>query len=263
MFNEVVMYLLQILQKYQAQDLTGYAGQIIQLKNILYDWANGCLLEIKDSGSRAKGTAISLASDVDYLISLSNGCNQSNGGLEFTFNQLFQHLKDQGYQNVRKQNVSTRITLGSLEIDITPATKQLGNTSDHSIWRSKNGTWQKTNIQRHITDVSQSGRINEIKLIKIWRELNNLDFPSIYLEYLIINNVLLNKSTDVANLGNNVWYILTELAKDYGNPLFARVVDPANSNNILSELLSQTEKNKIISMAKISSSQSNWNQILW
>ena len=263
MSNDSVMYLLQVLQKYQARDLTNYSVAISQLKNTLQTWASSCFIEILNSGSRAKGTAISLASDVDYLVSLTNGCNQSNGGLEYTFNQLYQHLKNKGYQNVRKQNVSSRITLNYLEIDITPATKQPGNTNDHSIWMSKKNTWQKTNIQRHITDISQSGRTNEIKILKIWRELNKLDFSSIYLEYLVINNILLNKSKDVANLVNNVWYALNELAKDYGNPLYAGIVDPANSNNILSDLLNQTEKNKIISAAKIASRQSNWNQIIW
>jgi hypothetical protein len=263
MSNDVVMYLLQISHKYQARDLSNYSIGIFQLKAALQTWASGCFIEIKESGSRAKGTAISLASDVDYLVSLKNGCNQNNGGLEFTYNQLYQHLINAGYQNVRKQNVSIRINLNSLEIDITPATKQLGNTNDHSIWISKKGTWKQTNIQKHITDISQSGRTNEIKLLKIWRGLNRLDFPSIYLDYLVINNILLNKSKEIANLGNNVWHALNELAKDNGNPLSARIIDPANSSNILSDLLNQTEKNKIINAAKTASRQSNWNQIVW
>ena len=257
------MYLLQILQKYQARTIVNNSNSIIHLKNALTSWAGSCLLSILDSGSRAKGTAISLASDVDYMVSLTNGCNQNTGGLEFTFNQLYQYLIDNGYQNVRKQNVSSRITLNNLEIDITPATKHPGNTNDHSIWLSKENTWQKTNIQKHISDISQSGRTNEIKLLKIWRNLNNFDFPSIYLEYLLINNILLNRSTDVANLGNNVWHVLKELAKDYGNPLYVTIIDPANSNNILSDLLNQTEKGKIINAAKITTSQPNWNQVVW
>lgn len=257
------MYLLQILQKYQARDLTSHSIAISQLKTTLQTWASGCFIEIKGSGSRAKGTAISLASDVDYLVSLINGCNQNNGGLEFTYNQLYQYLINAGYQNVRKQNASLRVNLNSLEIDITPATKQLGNTNDHSIWLSKKGAWKQTNIQKHITDISQSGRTTEIKLLKIWRELNRLDFSSIYLEYLIVSNILLGKSKDSANLGDNVWYVLNELAKDYSNPLSARIIDPANSNNILSDLLNQTEKNIIISAAKTASRQSNWHQIVW
>ena len=256
------MYLIQILQKYQARDLTNYSVSISHLKATLQAWASSCFIEIINSGSRAKGTAISLASDVDYLISLTNGCNQANGGLEFTFDQLYQHLIDKGYQNVRKQNVSSRITLNNLEIDITPATKQPGNTNDHSIWKSKNNTWQKTNIQKHITDISQSGRTNEIKLFKIWRELNGLDFPSIYLEYLIISNILLGKSNDINNLADNTTYTLTELARDIGNPLDARVIDPANTSNVLSDLLNQTEKTKIIDAAKIAIG-SNWNQVFY
>jgi hypothetical protein len=263
MSDDVVIYLIQILQKYQARDLINHSVALSQLKTNLQTWASSCFVEIKNSGSRAKGTAISLASDMDYLVSLTNGCNQSHGGLEYTFNELYQYLKNKGYQNVRKQNVSSRITLYGLEIDITPATKQPGNTNDHSIWKSKNNTWQKTNIQRHITDISQSGRTNEIKLLKIWRELNKLEFSSIYLEYLLINNILLNRSKDATNLGDNVWHALNELSKDSGNPLSARIVDPANSNNILSDLLNQAEKNKIINAAKIASGQSNWGQIVW
>lgn len=263
MSNDVVMYLLQILQKYQARDLTNHSIAIYRLKTTLQAWASSCFIEIKNSGSMAKGTAISLASDVDYIVSLKNGCNQNNGGLEFTYNQLFQHLKNVGYRNVRKQNVSIRVNLNSLEIDITPATKQLGNTNDHSIWVSKFDTWKQTNIQTHITDISKSGRRNEIKLLKIWRELNKLDFPSIYLEYLVITKILLNKLKGAVYLGNNVLYALNELAKDNGNPLSSRIVDPANSNNILSDLLNQTEKNKIINAAKTASCQSAWNQIVW
>ncbi|MDP3029707.1 MAG: nucleotidyltransferase [Deltaproteobacteria bacterium] len=256
------MYLLQILQKYRARDLTNYSAAISQLKSTLQTWASSCYIEIINSGSRAKGTAISLASDVDYLVSLASSCNENSGGLKSIYDSLYSKLSS-NYQNVRKQNVSVRINLNGLEVDVTPARKQSGNTNNHNLYVSKFDTWKQTNIQKHITDISQSGRTNEIKLLKIWRELNKLDFPSIYLEYLVINNILLNKSKEVANLENNVWHAINELAKDNGNPLSARIIDPANSSNILSDLLNQTEKNKIISAAKTASRRSNWNQIVW
>ena len=77
MSNEIVMYLQQILQKYQARDLTNYSVPISQLKATLQAWASSCFIEIVNSGSRAKGTAISLASDVDYLVSLTSNCNEN------------------------------------------------------------------------------------------------------------------------------------------------------------------------------------------
>lgn len=261
-YYKIMAYLNDILDKYQARDLNSNSTSIAQLASLLQTWAGSCFIEIKTSGSRAKGTAISLASDVDFLVSLKSGCNENNGGLKGIYDSLYNKLNT-SYRNVRKQNVSVRINLNDLEVDVTPARKQTGNTNDHNLYVSKSDTWKQTNIQKHINDISQSGRTNEIKLLKIWRELNKLDFSSIYLEYLLVNNVLLNKSTDGTNLGNNVWHVLNELSKDSGNPLYARIIDPANSSNILSDLLNQSEKNKIITAAKIASQQSHWEQIVW
>lgn len=260
------MYLAQLLQKYSSRDLVGYTYKIDQLKTTLQAWARGCYLGIINSGSRAKGTAISLVSDVDLLVSLSCNCNENNGGLKGIYDSL--HNKLSGiYPNVRRQNVSIRVSLSSdflsnkLEVDITPARKQLGNTNAHRLWVSKLDTWRQTNIQRHINDVSQSGRTNEIKLLKIWRELNKLDFPSIYLEYLLIN-ILKFKSGGLDNLEKNFRYILSELAKAH-NPLSVRIIDPANSTNVLSDLLMKGEKDKICVAAKNSISKTSWDQIIW
>ncbi|HEY5368355.1 MAG TPA: nucleotidyltransferase [Hanamia sp.] len=253
-------YLLSILQKYKPHDISIYeVYSIPELKGIIKTWASKCFIEITNSGSRAKGTAISIASDVDYLVSLSNDCPDT---LKDIYNSLFNTIKSR-YTIVRKQNVSVRVKVSDLEIDITPARKLPGNTNNHNLYVSKQETWKQTNIQKHINDVSQSGRLNEIKILKIWRELNQLDFPSIYLEYLLIDGILSGKSKDNDYLARNVWYVLEQLSKDMANPLFSRIVDPANSANILSDLLAQTEKNKIIAKAKISASQQYWSNIIW
>ena len=259
-------YLYQVLQKYSAKDLSNYTYGLAYLNTILKTWAGGCYLNILISGSRAKGTALSIVSDHDLLVSLTSNCNQS-GGLISIYNSLYSELS-RHYQIVRKQNVSLRINipgnsiwLNKLEVDITPARKQSGNTNDHSLWVSKLNTWKQTNIQKHISDVAHSGRTEEIKLLKIWRELNKLEFPSIYLEYLLINNILIYKPFN--NLATNFGSILLELARDSSNPLFARIQDPANSNNILSDLLTTTEKSKIIIKAKEAINHPYWSGIIW
>ena len=255
------MYLQSILDKYTARSLDSHALSIILLKSELKKWASTCFISILNSGSRAKGTAISIASDVDYLISLSSGCNSNTGGLKSIYESLYTHLK-RNYHPVEKQNVSFRIKFSDLEIDITPARKHSGNTNNHWLYVSKLDTWRQTNIQKHISDISGCGRQNEIKLLKIWRELNNLDFSSIYLEYLTID-ILSGKSKDLSNLSDNFWFILYELSKDTGNPLSRRIVDPANSTNILSDLLNITEKKSIISKAKTAIGQNYWSNIVW
>lgn len=255
------MYLQSILNKYVPRSLDGHTLSISLLKTDLQKWASTCFISILNSGSRAKGTAISMASDVDYLISLTSGCNANNGGLKSIYDSLHTHLKGK-YNPVRKQNVSFRIKISDLEIDITPARKHSGNTNDHWLYVSKLDTWRQTNIQKHITDISGCGRLNEIKLLKIWRELNKLDFPSIYLEYLTID-ILSGRSKDSSKLSDNFWFILQELSKDNGNPLSSRIVDPANSTNILSDLLNATEKKAIISKAKTAIGQQYWSGIVW
>lgn len=254
-------YLYGVLQKYAARSLVPYTQQILQLKIALGLWAGTCYIQILDSGSRAKGTAISLASDVDFMVSLKSHCNENSGGLKGIYDSLYTKLNS-SYSTVRKQNVSVRINLSGLQVDVTPARKQTGATNDHWVYLSKSNTRQQTNVQKHITDISRSGRTNEIKILKIWRELNQLDFPSVYLEYLLVNNILLGRSSAQDQLAPNCWHAINALAKSVGNPLFARIVDPANSANILSDLLTVTEKNKIIAKAKVAAAQRFWSNIV-
>ena len=89
--------------------------------------------------------------------------------------------------------------------------------------------------------------------------MHNLEFPSIYLEYLLKNEVLLNKVKSNNNpryLRENFFYSLTELAKDTCNSLYARVIDP-------SELINSQAKQKIIQQAKNSINASHWYDIVY
>lgn len=282
--NESSTYLISILDRYAPRDLSNHTQSITALKNNLKNWAHTCFIEIVESGSRAKGTAIKLASDLDLMVSLTSNCNENNGGLKGIYESLYTELNNlYGKSNnqsttvvisllsnsytteglVKKQNVSIRINLDGFEVDVTPARKHSGNTNDHSLYVSKFDTWKKTNIQQHIRDVLFSERLSEIKLVKIWRELNKIDFTSIYLEYLLIDHILYNKSKSKDSLADNFLHILKELAKSNDNPLFKTVIDPANSTNRLSDLLTYSEKNTIIQKAKDSLSKRTWSEIIW
>ena len=236
-------YLYSILRKYQPNSFEIYSSELSLLYERIQHWASECLFDILISWSCAKRTAIRLSSDIDFLVSLIHNCNENNWWLKAIYLSLFNTLKE-FYKDIRKQNVSIRVNTGNLEVDITPARKHLWNTNDHSIYLSKKDTRRQTNIQKHINDISNSGRTNEIKLLKIWRELNKLEFPSIYMEYLVIE-ILSGKSRDSGSLADNFMYVLSELAKDIWNPLNYRIIDPANTSNVLSDLMDDQEKNVI------------------
>lgn len=268
--NNNILYLQQILNKYKPKNLTFDFLDIGLLHTKLKEWAGFNFLGVISSGSLAKGTATSLGSDIDYLVSLKNDSIFNTGGLlGDMYNSLSLFLISQGY-NVKVQNVSVRVTLPTkglltedLLVDVTPARKHPGHTNDHSLYISKTHSWQKTNIAKHIKDISESGRTDVIRLLKIWRELNKLDFPSIYLEYLIVNHILLYEPKDVDNLLANFVYVLDEFSQDYENPLFLNVIDPANSSNKLSDLMSSAEKEKIVACAKSAMKQQTLSTVIW
>ena len=249
-------YVMSVVRKHalptQLDSNTQY-NIVSPLKRIIAEWAGNCLCETKLSGSRAKGTAIDLSTDLDLFISLSSTTNNT---LKEIYDSLYGWVIGKGI-SARKQNVSIGITYGGQAIDLVPAKRQSSYGNDHSLYRRKADSWTKTNIDTHISRVINSGRRNEIIALKVWRENHGLEFPSIYLETLIID-ALRGKSTSTT--ADNVYYLLKYLRD---NICTLRVVDPANSNNILSDDLSLGEKGEICSMAQKSLAEQYWEQIIW
>ena len=212
-------YLKSILLKYSVS--TGNDSPARNTGNKIYPviktWDGNALEKVLFSGSFAKGTAVRGGTDVDLFISLSS---TTNGTLEEIYNSLYNRLYNKGY-NPRKQNVSIGIVLDGINVDLIPARKQDNVSNDHSLWKNRQKTWTKTNITKHINKIKNSGRIDEIKLTKIWRNKHNLDFPSIYLELFVLD-ALYGKNTN--QLATNFLTVLKSIGNDLKNKT---IVDPA------------------------------------
>lgn len=261
-------YVNRIIEKYSNNQLTqNEKNACSKLSQLLHNWFNSYYiinslyspkLEIKQSGSKAKKTAIKGKSDIDLFLSITDSGNAET--LENYYNSAFKYLKNYGL-NVRKQNVSIGLKYNGLDIDIVPA-KKVNTTSyeryyDHYLWSNKRNERTLTNIQKHIDMVNNSGLQKEIMLIKIWRENHNLDFPSIYIEQLCINELSRN---NLYNLADNFIHMLNYIKDNIENK---SIVDPSNCNNIISDLLTKQEKKDIASQARESLSKEYWKDILW
>ena len=245
-------HLRSILRKYVVNRT--HAEQNAGLLNpLIYKWANGFLVEQKISGSLAKGTAVSLSSDADIFLSLSS---TTPDNLATIYNSLYETVRRSGYP-ARKQNVSIGVTVNNCQIDLVPAKRQSQYGNDHSLYRSKANTWTKTNVDLHIREVSVSGRLEEIKLAKIWRKRHNLSFPSLYLELAVIDCL---KHKTRGDLANNFWSVLEFLRDSFVN---RRYLDPANTNNVISDDLTLQEKQKVAIQAAASRSKKYWSEIVW
>jgi hypothetical protein len=248
-------YVRWVLSKYKVS--TGPASPAYLARQALAPtirtWAGINLLEIKYSGSYAKGTAVRGRTDVDLLISLSSDTPDT---LRDIYNSLYQYIQRCGF-SARRQDVSIGITYDSVNVDLVPARKHPGHTNDHSLYRRRGDTWTQTNVDQHISLVFNSGRTEEIRAVKIWRQLHAVDFPSIYLELTILHALYGKHSGQPAT---NTLAVLQYLRDSFST---ARVVDPANSNNVISNELFDPGKLAVASAARTSLTKTRWEEIIW
>ena len=108
----------------------------------------------------------------------------------------------------------------------------------------------------HINHVIRAGRLSESRIIKLWRDQSGLDFPSFYLELTVIDALSQQR---FGTLSDNLWKVFQYLRDRFPA---ARIVDPANTNNVISDDLSAAEKTKIKTAAEQALKASNWNQIV-
>lgn len=251
--NPTDTYVYNVLARHQTASSLAIAQSIIgNLSPTIIPWSNGCLDSIKPSGSIAKGTAITGSSDVDLLVSLKSTTTTS---LKDIYESLYNHLLQAGY-SPKRQNVSLGITLNGWKVDVVPAKKQGQLTFDHSLWSHKLSTWRQTNTHKHVQLVSNSGRVAEIKLTKIWRKLHNLELPSFLLEMSVINALKgHNALSPSANFPKILAYLRDTLPT-------ARIIDPSRSTNIVSDDLTPQEKNHL-AIAANNALNARWEQVVW
>jgi hypothetical protein len=245
-------YLTGILKKY-AVNTTGAEAAGQSIYPTLKNWGGDNLLNAEFSGSLAKGTAVSIGTDADIFLSLSSSVNET---LADIYDTLYNAVTNAGY-TARKQNVSIGVTCNGYSIDLVPGRRQSQYGNEHSLYVRKISSWTKTDVKKHISYVQNSGRIDEIRLLKIWRQLHNLEFPSFFLEMAVIDSLA------YARTGNLATNMLTCLDFIRDNIKTVRYIDPANTNNIVSNDCMATEKATIAAQAASSRAQSNWESIVW
>ena len=196
------------------------------IEDLLRDWKyRPYIRSIRLAGSHAKGTDLK-DSDYDYFLNLSAA---TPGPLSAIQHSLWQTLLPE-YQPVIR-NVAVRIILDGISVDLVPARANI-------LWQARFNTWLKTDIDKQIRYVRSSGCIDDILALKIWRRRHALRFPSFLMELATIHA----RPKDFPAL-------LRFLATDFPT---TRLLDPANSNNVVSDLLTEVEKLRISRTARLS-----------
>ncbi len=249
-------YIRSVVSRHTPLIPDDVVARLQSLSPHIHEWANGHEYELKLAGSLAKGTGITGTTDADLFISLHPSVLSSNT-LEIVYTTLRNRFSGAGFVT-REQNVSLGLDHSGLKIDVVPGVKHHPQGLDHSIWRRKAQTWTKTNIDKHITYVSTSGRVFDIKAVKIWRKLKGLDFPSFYLELSVIE-ALRGKLLLSNDPGANFVHVMNYFVDGFVDKVIS---DPSNQANLVSDELTQKEKELIRDAAAITL-RGQWNEAIW
>ncbi len=227
-------------------------GLEAQVQALCDGWAGRYLLEVYPAGAYEKGTANQSGISIDFVVSLSP---QTPFLTRQIYESLFSHLERHGLEPERRA-VSLALRLDGATIDILPAKRESLSTDIHEIYSTRRNVAMKTNLNHHVLDVIESGRREEIRVLKLWRDQHELDFPSFYLE---LSTVAALKRRPLGELADNVWAAL-----GYFEQLFVgrAILDPANANNVVSAEMTTNEKMAIAAAATATRATRSWSEIV-
>jgi len=247
-------YIASIVEKYQVDAELGSAAHRAadELIPIIKRWGKQHLAGITLSGAYAKNTAVGVSSDVDVLVTLN-----PIPGIEINnlFWRLFEYLLQENLQP-RARTVSIQVTIQAHNVDLIPAYRDRGSSTD-ILYNKKSGKEVQTEVARHVHLIANSGRQQEICAFKIWRERARLEFPSLYLELMVLRAL---GSENFGKLAENIEAVLRYLGNRFESAI---VRDPVNNANVVSSDLSEKEKKAIAKAARDALYEENWKKFLW
>lgn len=252
------LYLRATIGRYRIAESTEATPHVVRgrLMPKLRHWGGKWLEGVTASGSYAKGTAIrgvSLApSDVDVDLFLSLSAKMSEPLAEMQ-RKLCGALRE---FDARIANVSVRINFENRRVDLVVGRRR-EDGEDHSLWRAREGTWLRTNVVEQVRYVRESGCLDEILALKIWRRGQGLYFPSYCLELAVIE--ALAGRTGGKGLAARVLRVLGWLATELPG---AKLRDPANRSNVVSDVMTESERWRVSHAARVAVRAEEWAEVI-
>lgn len=206
---------------------------------------------IRYGGSKAKGTMIREAYDLDVISYFTNGDTGAGETLEAIYNNVKEAL-GKHYFVIPKASALRLTDLRpanrgvDFHIDVVPGRFTDDSKTDAYLYLSTGEKGRlKTNLDLHIEHVRDSGVTDAIRLVKLWKVRNGIGLKSFVLELLVIKLIQEKKKVGLASQLEHIWAELRDGIKDVS------VEDPANpTGNDLSELLNDGVKAELAAVAR-------------
>jgi hypothetical protein len=244
-------YLRKLLRRHTVllSPITEFFGRLGgELVPVIARWAGNLKVEVTFAGAVMKDSAVRGSSFCDLLLLLPPTVSD----LPAMFRHLVDQLDRRGFAPLSKGTVISCTVLG-YAVDLVPAVRIAGQAR---LWvRLANN--ENVAIAVQTEAIYAARRSEEIRLLKVWRDQNGLKFPSIYLETIIIEAL---SGRDIStSLYLRVRKVLQFLT---GKLLSTSLVDPGNPENELGNLMSRSEKVKVVRAAKESLAAANVREMI-
>lgn len=205
-------------------------------------------------GSFGKKTMIRAAFDLDIVAYWPHDCGYL---LKDIYNAVGNTLRKH-WSYVNPKTVSWELPFeGGFHIDVVPG-RAIDRTFRYAnLYRRDRDSSLQTSIKIHIDTVRDSGRRDVIRLVKLWRVKRNIAFKkSLAVELITIEGC---KGLRTDDLEKQMMSLLTHVRD---NILTERIVDPANTNNIISDEISASDRQNIRMAADMALKAQYWSQVL-
>ena len=204
-------------------------------------------------GSFGKKTMIKALYDLDLVMYWPHTATYSISGI---YDSVGNVLK-RNWTSVNSRNVAWELPFqGGFHIDVVPGRALDPQYYEANLHRADTATTLKTSVKRHIDIVRNSGRTDAIRLIKLWRARKNVPFKkSFLLELMTIEGCKGKATSDLEGQA------LAALRHIRDNIRTCNIIDPANSNNSLSDDLDAKARLSIQQAADTAIKATYWSEV--
>jgi hypothetical protein len=206
--------------------------------------------DIKYGGSKAKGTMIKESYDLDIINYFPHDDTSAGETLEVIYENTYDALSEEYL--IEPKGSALRLKDKNLDsyghdfhIDVVTGRYINGESGDVYLYRSaEEKKLLKTNLDVHIAHVRESGVIEAIRLMKLWRVRYKVPIKNFGLDLLTIKLLKNKKNLLLSNQLVSIW----QEFRDHADSL--TIEDPANpSGNDLSEMLNSSVKQSLRDLA--------------
>lgn len=202
---------------------------------------------IKYAGSHAKGTMIQENYDLDIVCYFPSSDTRTLKEIrdDVSVHLSKKYILEEKASAERILNLKGVTAPHSYHIDVVPGRFIEGTTDVFINIASGDKQRLQTNLKTHIDHIANSGCTEIIRLTKLWAYRNGIHIKTFILELFVIR--ALSGSRNKSVLKESFLKVIEEFKDEFGQ---VELEDPANSNNVVSRTISQSDKAMVTHIAK-------------